>query len=361
MVNQEVNRINTPVSEPEVVKALADAAQQLYGVQLSKPQMALLIAQNNLETGHRKAMFNYNIGNITHAPTDGFDYFFNQDHIRNKRGEWIPVQLRFRSYPTLLDGTKDYLKFLNKHGGGSIWQAILNQDPVAFSKSLKRSGYYGADEADTIDPNTGKVKPGYTTGIVQGAKEFNRSSNYEKAMSGDFPSQPIATSTPSPSGDILSRVDTVLSKFLDAFANQSSSDRFIKKTAYRENLLPNDFAIQIQAEDPVIAVEFARILCTAIDEELYSDANIHSDGKKVEVGCTIYGPKQLSTQALAQVCDAISEAFQIATHRIGSPKILPIIYANVLPVYQEIGIKLAERYYDAFRSHLASRDINNDH
>jgi hypothetical protein len=219
MSDQELTRTSTPVSEPEMVRALSDAAQQLYGVQLSKPQMALLIAQNNLETGHRKAMYNFNIGNITHAPGDGFDYYVGLDHIRNKQGEWVPINLKFRSYPNLLSATKDYIKFLNRHGGGSIWQSILNQDPVGFSKALKRSGYYGADEGDTIDPQTGKVKPGYTTNIVQLSKSFNQTNSYEKAMSGDFassaPISPAALSS-SPGGNVLSRIDVLLSKFLGA-------------------------------------------------------------------------------------------------------------------------------------------------
>lgn len=217
MADQELIRTNTPVSEPEMVRALSDAAQQLYGVQLSKPQMSLLIAQNNLETGHRKAMYNFNIGNITHVPGDGFDYYVSLDHIRNKQGEWVPINLKFRSYPNLLTATKDYLKFLNKHGGGSIWQSILNQDPVGFSKALKHSGYYGADEGDTVDPKTGKVKPGYTTNILQLSKAFNKSNSYEKAMSGDFtPSPPVSSPVlpQSAGGNVLSRLDVLLNKFL---------------------------------------------------------------------------------------------------------------------------------------------------
>ncbi len=199
MVNQQVPKVNTPVSETELSRSFIEVASALFGVQLTKPQLSILVAQNNLETGGRKAMWNFNIGNITHA-NDSFDYFMGADKTKDKSGKWVPTTLKFRSYPNLNEGTKDYLNNLHSRGGGSVWNSILKADPVAFSKALKSTKYYEADEKD------------YTKGILSGVKAYNSNNSYEDAL------------TPVKSPGMLGTIDNLLNHFLQAVAEMQRTN-----------------------------------------------------------------------------------------------------------------------------------------
>lgn len=207
MVNQQVPKKNTPVSEAELTRSFMDAARELFDVQLTKPQLAILVAQNNLETGGRKAMWNYNIGNITHA-SDTFDYFMGGDKTKDKTGKWVPTTLKFRAYPTLIDGVKDYLNNLHRRGAGGVWNSILKADPVAFSKALKSTKYYEADEKD------------YSRGMVAGVKAFNEKTSYEDAVSGNFPTTPVAKA---PDG-MMGKIDQLLNHFLKSVAEMQQTN-----------------------------------------------------------------------------------------------------------------------------------------
>jgi hypothetical protein len=157
---------------------------------------------------------------------------------------------------------------------------------------------------------------------------------------------------------LLSRIDSLLDKFWHAFAEQQLHDRFIKKCAYKKTFIPHNILIKVQSNDLDNSIEFARILCAAIDEELYSDAYIYTDRNNVEVETTIYGPNQLSTQAVLELCNILSEKFEVATKKIGSCRINTIICPNKKSNYQELDIKLAQACYNRF--HLKFIDGQNN-
>jgi len=209
MTNQQVPKKNTPVSEAQLSRAMLDVAKELFGIQLTKPQLALLVAQNNLETGNRKYMWNWNIGNITHA-NDKFDYFMGGDKTKNKNGEWVPTTLKFRSYESLNEGVKDYLGNLKQRGSGIVWNAIMKGDPATFSKALKTTKYYEADEAD------------YTKGITSQVSAYNKRDSYESAISNTTPA--ATTSAPITNTGFLGQVEALIEKFLKAIAEAQQTD-----------------------------------------------------------------------------------------------------------------------------------------
>lgn len=212
MANQEVPKVKTPVSEAELTRAFIDTARELFGIELTKSQLSLLVAQNNLETANRNAMWNFNIGNITHnTKFDSFDYFIGGDKTRDKNGNWVPTKYQFRSYPNLHEGVKDYLRNLKHRAGGKVWNTILQANPGAFSKALKDSKYYEADEKD------------YTKGLISGVKAFNGKNSYENAVAGNF----SATPTQKPAQDLLGKIETLLNQFLKAVA-EVEQNNFIK-------------------------------------------------------------------------------------------------------------------------------------
>ena len=318
MADQQVPQQTTPVSEADVVSAFINVANQLWGITLTKPQLSLIVAQNNLETDNRKAMHNYNIGNITHVPGDGFDYYLGGDKTRDAQGNWVPTHLKFRSYDTLEDGAKDYLKNLHARGGGAVWQSILQADPAAFAQSLKKTHYYEADESQ------------YEAGIKAHMNAFNNRNSYEAAVSG----------APTAKPDMMAQIENLMNQYLGALS--TNQRRYIKKQAIKK-LLPNQYLLKIKANYTEDAIEFARVLCAAIDEELYSDAYTHTDGDHVEIECVIPGVSITCTDAILQLSNALATAFE------KTADIRVVVCANKRSSYKPIDIATATRYYDAFR------------
>lgn len=360
MADQRVKQVNTPISEAEMTRALIDATKELYGISLSKPQIAILIAQNNLETNNRKAMHNYNIGNITHVDGDGWDYFAGGDKTRDAHGNWKPVTLKFRSYPTLAIAAKDYVKNIHNRGGGKVWQQIMGGDIAGFSKALKNTKYYEADEKE------------YTNALVGRSNAFNKQDSFEQAQAGTYQkSQPVATNVPhdgsamqstyssetltptsgKPAAQenkltVLDRINTFLDKFLSSVAELDGKP-LIKKADLK--LLPmNSMLIKIESKNVIDSLEFARILCIALDEEAQADSSVHSDKNGIEVVCNINGPAEICQAAVNQLCKALSGTFKIATRKIGGVDVKTSIIPNKKASYQELDIKLAQSAYRQF-------------
>lgn len=361
MADQRVKQINTPISEAEMANALIVATKELYGITLSKSQTAILIAQNNLETNHRKAMHNYNIGNITHVAGDGWDYFMGGDKTKDKNGNWVPTTLKFRSYPNLNVAAKDYIKNIHNRGGGKSWQQIINADVAGFSKALKDSRYYEADEK------------AYTSALLGGANAFNKKDSYEQAKAGTYEkSTAIATNVPHDGSamqsthssevlvpgstksnalpdnkvGMLDKINSFLDKFLSSVA-ELEGNKLLKTSDYKK-LPQHAFLINISSNDNINSLEFARILCAVLDEDAQAHTTVYTNKKAVDVVCKINGPKDICFAAVNQLCGALSDTFKIATKKIGGVKVNTSIIPNKKSSYQELDIKLAQSAYRQF-------------
>src|SRR5271166_588297 len=239
-MGNRVKRIKTEIPTPQMIDAINHGWKDLFGNAPSKDQVAMVLAQNALETGHRKSMWNYNVGNIATNGKDLYDYF---DDITTseqvKKGVWKKMNLKYRAYPSLDAGVKDYLKTLSSGRYTNAWQHILHPDPIAFSKSLKESGYYTANEAP------------YTKTLT---KLFNQYSGNTKAIS-------MPPSTPQNDNNL----DNVLNTYLQMIAAS-------EKQIYRKLLPSNDMLVQVRSDNFNDAIEFARVLSSALEEELQAKA-----------------------------------------------------------------------------------------
>ena len=336
-----VKRVKTTVSEPQMAQAFIEAWKSLFGTTPSKEQVGLLIAQNNLETGHRNSMWNFNVGNIT---TDGKDKFNYYDDLTTDEqvqpGVWKKKNLKYRAYNSLDDGVKDYLKLLSGRKYSSVWRHIVNPNPVAFSKSLKDAGYYTANEAP------------YTRNIVNLYKSFQNSDSYEQARSGNV--SPVSTQ--------VAKNDNFFQKFLDRFKGMTMPqqpnlqiDNLLNhylqsvlasekdsKRLYKKYLPNNNATIKINSEDYTNSVEFGRILSLALNEELLANSFVHTDGQVVEVSVSIPGPEKIAFDAIDEVSKGVIEAFEQATQKIGGIKINTELITNKISSYQPINLKTAE-------------------
>ena len=329
-MENRVERVRTNVSEPEMAQAIIEAWRDMFGATPTKAQVSIILAQNNLETGHRKNMWNYNVGNITHRTGDGFDYWTGLDWLYDyftdtsgfTQKQKKTITLKYRAYPDLKSGVEDYLKFLKSKHYADAWQHIVNPDPVAYSKALKAAGYYTADESS------------YTSGMKNLFNQANKSNSYELAQQGRTQ---IPSNTQLP---INTNVENILDKYIQLLSAATTSTYSLKKL-YKLALPNNDILIQLQG-DYTDAIEFARILSTALDEDLLSTSHIHTDGSSVEIECSIPGPSQLCFDAVEQMAKAISSAFKTATKKIGGISINTNCIMNKKSYYQLISLKKAD-------------------
>lgn len=330
---QKVKRISTPVSSTEMSGALIKAWKNLFDTTPTKEQLAVVMAQNNLETGHRKSMYNFNVGNITTDGFSGIPYFDDlETNEQIKPGIWEKANLKYRAYPNLDAGVLDYLKFIKRR---PAFKYVLSGDPGSFSKSLKMSGYY-----------TGNEEP-YTKSLIGLHNQYLKSKDYERALSGAKDSVPTAEIIQFKKKD-KNMGNKSLSGILDSYLKMIAASEKQNKKLYRKYLSNNDIVIKINASEYANAVEFSRILCSALDEELLARSYTHTDGTIVEIDCSIPGPSYECFEAVKELTSAVENAFKQATAKIGTINIDTQFVMNKKSSYQQIGFESASAQYRKF-------------
>lgn len=163
--------VQTQYTQYELTKAFVDAWVLLYGTFPQKKQIAVIWAQNALETGMSAMMWNNNIGNVKYIanPTDdaSIEYCMLKNVWEIVNGQRVTFQppnpaTWFRSFPTLTDGVHYYFDFLRNRRYKIAWAAVEAGDPLQFAHLLKVQGYYSAPEADYA-----KAEIGYFNRFMQ--------------------------------------------------------------------------------------------------------------------------------------------------------------------------------------------------
>ena len=366
---KRVDRVQTPVSEAQMADAIIKVWRDKFGANPSKEQVAMILAQNDLETGHRKSMWNFNVGNITTGANGAFDYY--DDLTTDEQvspGVWKKMNLKYRAYPNLEAGVRDYINLLSTGRYTKAWQHILNPDPASFSKALKEAGYYTANEApytktlvSLFDKNTkskgydlamaGKVEPVGTPKAIDDGKDdvFKQYLSRIKGKEMDV-YQELANakkpSAPTPKGSPASapEMNSVLTNYLQMVA---ASEKLNRKL-YKKYLPTHNAVIRIASVEYVDAVEFARVLCSVLDEELVARAFTHTDGKHVDVECAIQGPAEACFAAVEELTQATIEAFKKATTKVGGIEIKTKLVTNKKSHRDQIDLKVAKTQHRKF-------------
>jgi hypothetical protein len=211
-------------------------------------------------------------------------------------------------------------------------------------------------KAYITNPLFDRDKKGYITygDMIKQAETTRKNPIYQQAVAdmtrrtGYAPSQKPSTmvaqqQTVAPAGS--GGFDSILDKYLGFVSGASSSSL---KRLYKKNLPNNDILIQVAAPDHISAVEFGRVLCTALDEDLLSTAYTHTDGHLVEIECSIPGPEKECFEAVKQMAEAVAETFKDATSKIGGIKITTNCIMNKKSSYQPISFKTAGTNYRKF-------------
>lgn len=177
-MGQRLDALETPLTFPQIARALAEAWKRLEGSDPDIDALALLLAQSALETGNWKKSYCFNLGNAKAGDSWTGDHcFYFADEIvsasqaarayaqrarrtdgsaahdvqcKPLRGGQIQVTLwpdhpwcRFRAFRSLEDGANDYVGLLKKRFS-SAWPALERGDADSFIGLLKQAGYFTA-------------------------------------------------------------------------------------------------------------------------------------------------------------------------------------------------------------------------
>lgn len=316
-----VKRVRTNISADQMANAIINGWKELFGVTPSKQQVAIVLAQNALETGHRKSMWNYNVGNLTTDGKGSYDYFDDLTTDEQiKPGTWKKMNLKYRAYPSLEAGVKDYLKFISGKKYSNAWKHILDPDPAAFSKALKSSGYYTANEA-AYTKTLSKLYDQYTGLAVK-------------------PTFALPTGAP--------QNDNGLFNILDDYLQMVAASEKNNKKLYKQYLPYNNFLVKIQSTSHTDSIEFARVACAVLEEELLAKAYTHTDGQCVEIECAVPGPQEECINLTREILASIEDAFRAATYKIGGIVIATDCIVNKTSSYQQISFKQADFQREQF-------------
>ncbi len=142
----------TPMTAKEVALAFRSAFEKVVGRTPSNACLALIVAHSALETGRWKSIHCYNFGNIKASPTyEGLYCQFRCNEVINGKVQWFDPphpQTNFRAFASVDDGAVDHLEFLAHRKRYAVaWANMCDGAPLAFVDSLKRAGYFTADEA----------------------------------------------------------------------------------------------------------------------------------------------------------------------------------------------------------------------
>jgi len=317
----QTKKVLTKTSENEIIQTIMREWQSVFGTTPSPQQAFTAYGQLAMETGHGNQCYNYNVGNINW--TRGFNgKFYTTKDSSSINGNpanrnWYIAKMR--SYDSLADGVKDYLKWIKNHKNATA--AAISADPKAFSHALAEAGYYDPHMRDDYVDANGKKQAGNTTGAVGIFSNLMKKNDAGKLdLNVPKPNYSIDTSS---IGGFISSIERILDNFMSTAS---------KPTGYLISLgSDNDFASKL---------EFAAVLKTALEEELKVKSDIYVNNTNIEVMCKISDQKALD--ALNELCYAVSDTFEYATRKIGGVKIYTTILQDQNPSCQELDIKLAE-------------------
>jgi len=155
-----VDTVKTSQTSAEMAEALIRAWIKQFQTTPKKESIAVLYAQNYLETGGTAHQYNWNLGNIKAFDDKNPNTVIKYHMLNNvweigkdgKKYVYNPPdpQTWFRAFDSLDDGAEFYILFLKNNRYKVCWEAILNGDPEKFAILLKQQGYYTANVNDYI-------------------------------------------------------------------------------------------------------------------------------------------------------------------------------------------------------------------
>jgi len=176
-----VPTIKTVYTQKDMIKGFVEGWQKAFNEIPKKQSIAVLWAQNCIETGATSSMWGNNVGNVKFVPSsnpeddNGKQYQMLANVWEMINGKKIIFQpphpaTWFRAFPTLREGIAYHLDFLCNHRYKSAWASVQAGDPAGFVHALKMAKYFTALESD------------YVKGVNAYFKKFMADSTFESVV-----------------------------------------------------------------------------------------------------------------------------------------------------------------------------------
>jgi hypothetical protein len=143
---REIPRVATPLGQEQLGELLIAAHRQLYGVAPGPERLLTAWSQVSLETGRGERCINNNVGNVVVSLDWLGPHYALRVHERVERNpdRWREQSVRFRAYPTPLEGAVDYWRTVSGSFGSQLPHFDAGRAREA-GLGLCRSGYSTAD------------------------------------------------------------------------------------------------------------------------------------------------------------------------------------------------------------------------
>lgn len=175
-----VPTVRTTYTNTQLVQGFIEGWKGLYGEFPKKESIAVIWAQNAIETGGTAAMWNNNIGNVKFVANggnidDGKKYMMLANTWEIVNGKKVIFQpphpaTWFRAFDSLAEGITFHFEFLRNRRYRTSWTAVEAGDPAKFSHLLKVAGYYTASEE------------AYTKAVVAYYNKFMKDKTFETVL-----------------------------------------------------------------------------------------------------------------------------------------------------------------------------------
>ncbi|MCS6898915.1 MAG: hypothetical protein NZX77_03990 [Polyangiaceae bacterium] len=132
----------TPLDNEQIGRLLGEAHRELYGVYPGPERWLVAWAHVAHEISRGATCIENNLGNAVISRKWRGSWHLRRVRERDLRGEerWAVQRVRFRSYPTPLDGALDYWRILTGHFGSAL-PYFDGGDPAAAGRTLCLRGY----------------------------------------------------------------------------------------------------------------------------------------------------------------------------------------------------------------------------
>lgn len=174
---------STPLAPRDAAQHLARAWQEVFGEPAPSGGLASVWAQWALETGRGRWMYGNNFGGLKGRSPHGTSAVEStrEGFGRSERR----TRARFRTYRTVEEGARDYLRTLARDYPRA-WAQARAGNPEAFAEALERAHYFSGD------PRV------YQRSIVSLAREFDASPKRAEANAPFEPSLAVTARRVSP-------------------------------------------------------------------------------------------------------------------------------------------------------------------
>lgn len=380
LAGNQVDKKITNLSGPELAEVLRKSYVQVFGKEPTIQILGTAWAQSMTEqSGH---YVNNNIGNITATKgwVDSGGKFWAVETVEfDKDGKGAKTPMKFRAYDSPVQGAVDYWKQL-----ATTWKGALawfgTGDALHAALALGDKSYYTANRLlysgnmaslydtfiDKVAPSLDLISaptrppakfPDYKEHINSPKKpipekylaKINKNTNYQIINDDDGKQYAV-----------LKKVDNQLENNTEITMVEQNTDKQVEdlmrylyssgpletivKNALMDKLLnKTQLLISIASVDSYsIKMEYASVVSDLLEKHINAKTEIRANNDSVEINCIVAGDENTVKNAIAAICDSVSDGFY---SKKGCKIVRSVLSLNVFSKFAEVSFEEINRCF----------------